>query len=87
MPASDLTTIIATQVTANGGYYLFNNLLDGDYVVSIPSTEFGVGGTLEGYWSSGTSRATDGTVSETTAALPTATPTRMTMAHFKLLEP
>ncbi len=64
--ASDLGTILATQTTVNGGYYLFNNLEDGDYVVSIPASNFG--GILNGYWSSGTSRAANGTVSETAAA-------------------
>lgn len=63
--AGDLTTVIATQVTANGGYYLFNGLYAGDYVVSIASSNFT--GVLSGYWSSATSRSTAGVVSETTA--------------------
>ncbi len=64
--ASDLTTVLQTQTTSNGGYYLFNNLLDGDYVVAIAASNFS--GVLNGYWSSATSRAANGTVSETTAA-------------------
>ena len=48
------TTFVATQTTANGGYYRFDNLPAGDYVVVIPASEFGPGGTLDGYWSSGT---------------------------------
>ncbi|MEO8357955.1 MAG: sortase, partial [Chloroflexota bacterium] len=64
--ASDLTTIIASQATANGGYYLFNGLQAGDYVVSVVASNFS--GVLSGYWSSGTSRTTAGAVTETTAA-------------------
>ncbi|MDS4030865.1 MAG: SdrD B-like domain-containing protein [Candidatus Contendobacter sp.] len=67
--ASDLTTVLATQITANGGYYLFNGLQSGDYVVAIPSIEFTAGNPLVGYWSSATTRAANGTISETTAAL------------------
>ena len=67
--ASDLTTVLATQTTANGGYYLFNGLQSGDYVVAIPSVEFTTGNTLVGYWSSATTRAANGAISETTAAL------------------
>ncbi len=67
--ASDLTTVLATQTTANGGYYLFNGLQSGDYVVAIPSVEFTAGNPLAGYWSSATTRAANGAISETTAAL------------------
>ena len=42
--------------------------IEGDYVVSIPAAEFGAAGTLEGYWSSATSRTTAGALTETTAA-------------------
>ncbi len=66
--AGDLTTALATDTTANGGYYLFDYLDAGDYVVVIPASEFNAGGTLEGYWSSQTSRDNAGAVSETTAA-------------------
>lgn len=66
--ASDLTTIIGTETTANGGYYLFNNLQAGNYIVAIPDSEFGAGQTLDGYWSSGTSRTANGSLTETTAA-------------------
>lgn len=66
--AGDLGTIIDTQITANGGYYLFNNLQAGNYVVAIPTSEFDAGETLEGYWSSGTSLTAAGAITETTAA-------------------
>lgn len=65
--ASDLTTILATDTTSNGGYYLFDNLYPGDYVVVIPASEFGAGGILENYWSSGTSISPAGVNSETAA--------------------
>lgn len=64
--ASDLTTILSTQTTANGGYYLFNNLQTGDYVVSVAASNFS--GVLSNYWSSATSRTTTGALIETTAA-------------------
>lgn len=66
--AGDLGTVIDTQTTMNGGYYLFNSLLSGDYVVAIPTSEFDPGETLEGYWSSGTSRTAAGAITETAAA-------------------
>ena len=50
--ASDLTTILATDTTANGGYYLFDDLYPGNYVVSVAASNFG--GVLNGYLSSGT---------------------------------
>ncbi len=64
--ASDLATILATDITSGGGYYLFNNLDVGDYVVVIPASNFG-GGLLEGYWSSGTTRSSNGSLTEAAA--------------------
>lgn len=68
--ASDLTTILSFDTTANGGYYLFDYLEDGDYVVVIPGTNFGSGAVLEGYWSSATTMNADGTTGETAAPGP-----------------
>lgn len=65
--ASDLNTILASDTTSDGGYYLFDDLYPGDYVVSIASGNFG--GVLSGYWSSATSRDSSGAIVETTAAL------------------
>ncbi len=65
--ASDLVNPVATDVTANGGYYLFDDLFPGDYVVVIPAANFAGGAVLEGYWSSATSLAADGSISETAA--------------------
>jgi LPXTG-site transpeptidase (sortase) family protein len=56
--ASDLTTLLATDTTANGGYYLFDYLTAGDYVVVIPASNFAASAVLEGYWSSATYRDT-----------------------------
>ena len=63
-------TLLATQTTANGGYYRFDNLPAGEYRVVIPASEFGAGGTLAGYWSSGTTISAAGVVSETSAPDP-----------------
>ncbi len=65
--AGDLTTILATQTTVNGGYYLFNGLQAGDYIVSVATSNFA--GALNGYWSSGTLRTAAGTITESAAAL------------------
>ncbi len=62
--ADDNTTGVTTDTN---GYYLFNNLQAGDYLVRIPSTNFGVGQPLNGYWSSATSRLSTGAITETTA--------------------
>ena len=42
--------------TDANGYYLFNNLLPGYYMVVLPASNFNSGGNLEGYYSTGTSR-------------------------------
>ena len=42
------------MLTADGGYYLFDNLYPGDYIVVVPASNFGTGAVLEGYWSSAT---------------------------------
>lgn len=52
------------MLTANGGYYLFNGLEAGEYVVVIPASNFASSATLEGYWSSGTTRNNDGSLTE-----------------------
>ena len=69
--ASDLTTILTSDTTTNGGYYLFDNLFPGDYVVVIPASNFTGSGKLVSYWSSGTALATDGSgaIQEVTAEL------------------
>ncbi len=61
--------LLATKTTANGGYYRFDDLAAGDYVVVIPSSEFGAGGTLDGYWSSAASLSGGG-ITETAAPDP-----------------
>jgi LPXTG-site transpeptidase (sortase) family protein len=58
-----------TAATSAGGYYLFDNIPAGNYVVVIPASNFASGGALNGYWSSDITRATDGSISESTAAL------------------
>ena len=62
--------VLGSATTANGGYYRFDNLVAGDYVVVIPASQFGTGGVLEGYWSSGTSMNGTGAISETAAPDP-----------------
>jgi LPXTG-site transpeptidase (sortase) family protein len=61
---------LGTQTTANGGYYRFDNLPAGDYVVVIPASQFSGSGPLAGYWSSGTTISGSGVVSETAAPDP-----------------
>ncbi|MCS6836523.1 MAG: GEVED domain-containing protein [Anaerolineae bacterium] len=50
--ASNLTTPIATTTTDANGYYLFQYLPPGDYVVEIPSSNFVLGGPLYLHFSS-----------------------------------
>ncbi|MEM9545868.1 MAG: SdrD B-like domain-containing protein [Bacteroidota bacterium] len=45
-------TLIDMTVTMNGGLYLFDNLLPGDYIVVIPASELAPNGTLQDYQSS-----------------------------------
>ncbi len=59
---------LATDTTANGGYYLFDNLPSGSYVVVIPASNFT--GVLNGYWSSGATRNNDGSLTELAAPDP-----------------
>ena len=59
-----------TTTTANGGYYRFDNLPPGDYVVLIPASQFTGSGGLAGYWSSGTTLTGSGVVTETAAPDP-----------------
>lgn len=68
--AGNLTTLLQAQTTANGGYYRFDNLPAGDYVVVIPASQFDTGGPLAGYWSSGTTISGAGVISETAAPDP-----------------
>ena len=60
---------IATTTTNSTGFYLFaNGLLPGNYAVCIPQPNFGAGGALQSYHSSGVSATTNGALSETTAS-------------------
>ncbi|MCG2785105.1 MAG: isopeptide-forming domain-containing fimbrial protein [Anaerolineae bacterium] len=66
--ASDLSTVLASDVTTAGGFYLFEYLNPGEYVVSIAADNFSVDGSndaLVGYWSSGTSMDGAGAITET----------------------
>jgi VCBS repeat-containing protein len=45
-------TLVATTTSAANGYYLFDGLAPGDYLVRIPASEFGIGQPLSGLVSS-----------------------------------
>ena len=45
---------IASTTTANGGYYRFDDLVAGNYIVEVNADNFETGNTLEGFVSSGT---------------------------------
>lgn len=68
--STDLSTVLSTDTTANGGYYLFDSLPAGDYVVVIPASNFAPGGVLNGYWSSATTMDAAGAINETAAPDP-----------------
>ncbi|HMZ08554.1 MAG TPA: sortase, partial [Anaerolineales bacterium] len=61
---------LATDTTTNGGYYLFDRLLAGDYIVAVDSSNFAPGGVLNSYWSSATIMDSTGTIQETGAPDP-----------------
>ena len=59
---------VANMLTAGGGYYRFDNLTAGEYMVVIPNDNFtndGSDDALVGYWSSGTSIDGNGLTSDT----------------------
>ncbi len=67
--------VLQTATTAGGGYYRFDNLIAGDYVVVIAADNFisnGSNDALVGYWSSGTSRLPNGALTESAAPDPDA---------------
>ncbi|MDJ0633337.1 MAG: SdrD B-like domain-containing protein, partial [Xenococcaceae cyanobacterium MO_188.B29] len=49
--------IIATTTTADGGYYRFDNLNAGNYIVEVAASNFNTGNALNGLVSSGTEEA------------------------------
>ena len=61
------STFVATVDTTGGGYYEFDDLLPGQYYVSIPAAEFQAGGDLFGYVSTttmGSNETSDNDVDE-----------------------
>lgn len=62
--------VLATDTTTNNGYYRFDNLAAGNYVVVIPATQLASGGPLAGYWSSGTTLSGAGSIGESAAPDP-----------------
>ncbi len=63
--ASAPAAILDTQTTDGDGYYLFNGLDAGDYIVIIPATAFDqTTDPLYGYWSSGISFDGSGSIAE-----------------------
>ncbi|UBB17378.1 DUF7933 domain-containing protein [Comamonas odontotermitis] len=65
------TAPVATDTTQSSGYYLFKNQFAGDYVVIIPSSNFGAGQVLSGLYSSGTSQDATGALTDTIASTDT----------------
>lgn len=63
-------TFQSFDTTDASGYYRFDNLDPGNYVVVIPTNQFASGGRLENYWSSGTSATNAGVVSDSTTVDP-----------------
>ncbi len=58
----------ASTTTIAGGYYLFKTLPAGTYKVVIPTSNFGSGAALAGFYSSGTSQAAGGLTTELAAS-------------------
>ena len=63
-------SFVGFDTTDASGYYRFDNLNPGNYVVVIPTTQFASGGRLVNYWSSGTSATDAGAVSDSTTIDP-----------------
>jgi hypothetical protein len=61
--------LIGSTTTISNGYYLFDRLPPGDYLVVVPGTNFDAGRVLNGYFSSGTS-VVSGTLTEVVPANP-----------------
>ncbi|MBN8580749.1 MAG: sortase [Anaerolineae bacterium] len=76
-------TFVVSDITASGGYYRFDSLNAGNYVITIPADNFrnvGVGDTvagdpLAGYWSSGSTISAAGVISDSTSNDPDTTVT------------
>ncbi len=66
---ADLLTVVDTAITSADGYYMFDTVFPGEYIVVIPSDNFTTG-KLIGYWSSDTKRGADGVVGELAAPDP-----------------
>ena len=64
---TNFTTALASDTTNAAGFYLFDYLEPGDYVIVIPSSNFTGIGKLVGYWSSGTTMDNTGSISESAA--------------------
>ncbi len=64
-PISGICIVIDTAYTDVNGLYLFDSLIGGNYIVEIPSTNFGPGQPLEGFASSTGNGAIVGTDSAT----------------------
>lgn len=75
--AGDLTTPISSTTTDTNGYYIFDGLIPGDYIVEIPTSEFGDGEPLENTVSSSVETPdTDDRDNGSNEPDPTTTPTR-----------
>lgn len=60
-PATDARgLVVADQLTSGGGYYRFDNLLAGDYVVEVSAANFTSSGPLDGWNSSSTDEVDPG---------------------------
>jgi uncharacterized repeat protein (TIGR01451 family) len=56
---SGVDTFVGTSTTDSNGYYTFDNLVEGDYVVVIPASNFETSGALAGMLSSDPTDLTD----------------------------
>ncbi|MBL8062419.1 MAG: sortase, partial [Anaerolineales bacterium] len=70
LAGNPISPALASDTTTNGGYYLFDRLLAGDYVVAVAASNFAAGGVLNGYWSSATTMDSTGAILEIAAPDP-----------------